>query len=150
MLQKVIDAIVDVFRNHKKKIVFMFASFVIFTIALFPYGDLGDLVTAKVMDLTQNQVYLQFDDMGISIFPSPGVKLDNVYIESVFLPSLNVKSLALAPSIMGFITLSPGISIRADGFLGGDLSLSAKKGKEISKESFQIDVSANWSQIALK
>ena len=66
-MKPVLDFIVNILKNEKKKLFVAFASFILFMIFCFPYGDLADVVTVWTSKATGNQVYLQFDDMGIGI-----------------------------------------------------------------------------------
>ena len=71
--------------KHKFKFVLMVFSALIFTFLLFPFDDLGDLVTAQVAKLTNNQVYVQFDRMNVGIL-DPGLQLKNVKSKRCLLP----------------------------------------------------------------
>ena len=134
----------NLFRFHKLKMLTFFALIVVFFVLLFPYKDLGDFVSAQVSETTQNQVFLQFDDMGFTVLPQPGLSFENVYLESVFTPSLKIGSLVVAPSIRGLLTFKPGVSIFAENFLNGDLSLSTRGGekskKDVTKQIIQLNI----------
>lgn len=128
MIGKVIQLILDVFRFHKFKIFVALVSAVIFTLIIFPYSDLGDLVSSKVSELSGNQVYLQFEGLSLNLIPQPGLEMESVFLETPYLPSLTVDSLSLSPSIIGLLSFKPGISAYARGFLDGKLSLSTRGG----------------------
>lgn len=128
MVGKIIQFILDLFRYHKAKIGTVLAATLVFAVALFPYSDLGDLVTAKVAALTANQVYLKFDDMGLNLIPQPGFELRKVVVETPFLPALAAEELAISPSIWGLLSFRPGVSARAKGMFGGAVSLSTHGG----------------------
>lgn len=135
------------FRNHKMKIVFCVFAFVFFIFVLFPYDDLSDLVTEKVAQATQNQVFLRFEHLGLAVFP-PSLALDQVEVDTPFLPTLKASSMTLAPSIARFLAFNPGASFSARDLFKGDLSgsVGAKKEKEVQK----IDLSLDYDGFDLK
>ena len=130
---KYIQPLINLFRFHKMKIFVFIAATVIFFLALFPYNDLGELVTAKVSEATNKQIYLQFDEMGFSVLPQIGLQLKNVYVESAAAPTLTMGALSLSPSLRSLLTFSPGFSLYAQDFLKGDLQFSLRAGKKNSK-----------------
>lgn len=143
----------DIFRFHKLKLLLVFVSMILFLFLLFPFNDLGSFVTAQVAQQTQNTVFLKFDDLNLSVFPL-GFDFTNVEVQSAAFPSLKCDELTLAPSILGLITLNPGMTARAKGLLKGDVSLSTRgekktvEGKEprilqnIELEASDIDLGA--------
>lgn len=116
----------SIFKYHKKKIALGYFLVMIFLYFLFPFNDLGDLVTSKVSDASQGQVYLNFEKLDLSLIPSPGIALSDVTLETSQLPALKAGYLEARPSMMGLITFKPGISIGAEQIFGGDLSLSTR------------------------
>src|SRR5688572_5073294 len=110
----------DILRYHKIKILAFLGMTVFFLVLCFPYEDLGDWATAQISELTQRQVYLQFDKMGFSVFPQPGIQFENVYMESVFTPDLKIGALSLAPSLRGLVSFKPGVTVYAEDFLNGN------------------------------
>lgn len=138
-----LQKIVDVFKFHKKKIFLFLAAIVVFLVLLFPYDDLGDIVTQKVSELTQKQVYLQFDEMGFSLYPQPGIRLEKVYVESAFAPTLKLGALAIAPSLRSLLSFKPGVSVYAEDFLGGNIQASTRGGEESSKGTLRQIVNIN-------
>lgn len=109
---------------HKGKFVLSFFSMIVFIFVLFPFDDLGDLVSGQISKLTQNQVYLQFDHLEMNTFPTPGVALDAVYLETRGFPPIKVTSLILTPSISALISQKPAGSLVAEGILGGRVEAS--------------------------
>jgi type II secretion system protein N len=128
------------FRNHKMKIVFAVFAFVFFLVVLFPYDDLSDLVTEKVAQATQNQVFLRFERLGLAAFP-PSLALDQVEVDTPFLPTLKAASMTLAPSIARLLAFSPGASFSARDLFKGNLygSVGTKTQKDIQKIDFSVD-----------
>ena len=144
-----INPILNIFRNHKLKILGLFLSFIFFMYLLFPFNDLGDFVATKIAQVTQSQVIVDFDSLTFSFFPQPGLSLTNVSVETPFTPSLTAKYLEVAPSIMGLLALKPGVTVRAEDLLGGDLTLSTRGGDKISGSKMKQKVSLDLSRLNL-
>ncbi|MCB0421126.1 MAG: type II secretion system protein GspN [Bdellovibrionales bacterium] len=142
-MQPFLDFVKDLLKFHKKKFAVAMAAFLFFCLALFPFGDLADLVTVQVSKLTQNQVYLQFDDMGISVLPSPGISLANVQIDTPNLPTLKTGSLSISPSLSALLSFKPGFSARAKNFLSGNVFFNYKaeeQSEQTSKHNFIVEI----------
>src|SRR6185312_12330747 len=119
ILKKILNPIFYVFRQKKKMIIFTILSTVVFFVLIFPYDDLSDLVMAKA---AEQGVFLDFDNMGLSLFP-PSLHLNKVTVDTAMLPTVNAGEIYLAPNIMGILTLSPGFSASMEDFLKGSLSV---------------------------
>lgn len=128
-------------------IFFAFTSF--FLYLLFPFNDLGDLVSSKVSEATGGQLYVTFDKLDISMFPSPGLALENVFVESVFFPGIKAQSLSASPSILGLMTFKPGVTIRGDKVLGGDFVLSTRGGGKTSNGKLKQKVDFEFENFKL-
>ena len=100
----------------------------VFFLLLFPTGDLGDLVSSKVSELSKNQVFLQFNNFSFNITP-PGVEFSEVFLETSFTPGISAEEISITPSIPGLISQKPYGSVKAKGLLNGNLYLSIKKGQ---------------------
>ncbi len=130
-------------KEGKGKIFVMLTSVVVFALILFPFDDLSDLVTSQVSKLSQNSVYLSFEKLKLSLFPTPGVQLDQVYIESIRTPALSAEELVITPSISGLIQQKPYGNVRAKGLLKGDVEIQVGKGPQTENgvERQKIEVS---------
>lgn len=117
----------NIFRFHKAKMLFFVACVLVFLVILFPYSDLGDLVSSQVAKISGNQIFLQFEEPGLSLFPALGIKLTNVHLETSFFPPLRAKSISISPSLSGLLSFKPAVSLHASQLLGGDVDLSIKK-----------------------
>lgn len=128
----------------KGKIFLMILSSLVFIFLLFPFDDLSDLISSQVSKLSNNTVYLQFEKLKLSLFPQPGVKMDQVYIESIRTPALSAEELVIAPSIRGLIQQKPYGNISAKGLLKGDVKVQVGKGSRTDNgvERQQIEISA--------
>ncbi len=147
MLQKIITPFINVFKFHKKKIGLFLLSVVFFSLLLFHYNDLGDLVSAKVIEATNGSVSVQFEDLGLSFFPF-GVKLKNVYVNAPMMPELKTDSLAISPTIWGAIVGKPGVKVRLGGIFNGGIYASLQFEKKDKSEFVNID--ADWNSLSLK
>lgn len=143
-------AITDVFRFHKKKIFFLLASISFCTLILFPFDDLSDFITLQVTKMTQSNVYLQFDGLSFGLMPQLGLKMENVVIESVFAPSLAVKTLGFAPKIMSLITQRPGGKLKAYGLFSGDATVDFGPSNELDIDGNEVGVEVNLEKMKLK
>jgi type II secretion system protein N len=112
-----------------KKPLFLSVVFaLLFFLILFPTGDLGDLVSTKVSELTQNQVFLQFNNFSFSLTP-PGVEFSDVFVETIFTSGISAEDISISPSISGLISQKPYGSVNAKGLLNGSLNIAVKKGQ---------------------
>jgi type II secretion system protein N len=109
---------------NKWKFVLMIISAIVFAVLIFPFDDLGDLVSTQVSQATRNQVFVQFDRMNLSLFPAPGVAMDGVFLEARNFPPLKAEELIVSPSLTSLITQKPAGSLVAHGFLKGDIHAS--------------------------
>lgn len=99
-------------------------SSILFFALFFPTSDLTDLVSSKVSELTKNQVYLQFQDMHLSVFSGLGLKLDTVTLDLPGMPSMNADRIIISPSLFSLFRGKPGGSIEALGFFRGQVKVS--------------------------
>lgn len=108
---------------------------------LFPFWDLSDYANSKVAESTQNQVFLQFSDVGIGLSPQFGIQLQDVYVEYNGFPPLKSDKLTLLP-LLGSYRGS------AEGIMGGQISfkdvVDSKKDSDIHK------VNLNAKELNLK
>lgn len=139
-LKKAISALL----NSKLKILVMFFSALVFLFVLFPFNDLGDLVSSQVSRLTANRLFLQFEELKMSLFPTPGVKFEQVYVEAAGLSGVSAKEIKFAPSISGIIAQKPYGSVNAKGLFKGDVLISVKSGSrtEAGLERQKLEISA--------
>jgi len=122
-----------VFKYHKKKILVSWLSVVFFAIALFPYNDLGDVITVQVAKRSNNQVFLQFKNLGLNVIPAPGINLEEVEISTPTLPTLKAKELTLSPSIASLLTFKLGFVAQASGVMEGNITLKVKSSKQVEE-----------------
>lgn len=136
--------VLSLFREHKFKMfsVLMFALF--FMAIRFPYDDLSEVVSSMVAERTQNQVFIQFDHLGIQLIPNPALAIDNVSVETAMLPAIQASRLSLAPSISGFLSFRPGFNADASDVWGGDVDVEVQTGKAnsdgIKSQLIQLDI----------
>ncbi len=137
-------------KNNFGKIILTVLFFIVFTIILFPLGDLSDFISSKVSTLTGNQVYLQLDKIHIN--PLTGsIGMENVLLETKSIENLTITNLTAAPSILSLISKRPGGILTAKGILSGNavikVSPSASKNKTDQPKS---SVEINLEKISLK
>ena len=136
--------LITLIRQSKGKIFVMVLSALVFVFMLFPFDDLSDLISSQVSKLSNNSVYLQFDKLKMSIFPQPGVQMDQVYIESLRTPALSAQELVITPSISGLIAQKPYGQVSAKGLLKGDVDIQVSKGAKTENglERHRVEVTA--------
>lgn len=123
-----IKSFFSLLNRHKFKLVLLVFSTAVFLLVLFPFNDLSDLVTSQVAKVTNNQVYVQFDDMHLSALPTPGVALQNVYVETPTMSGIKADEVVATPSIRALIFQKPAGHLKAKGFLNGDVEVSLAPG----------------------
>lgn len=131
-------------KENKGKLFVMFFSATVFLFLLFPFDDLSDLISSQVSKLSNNSVYVQFERLKMSFLPTPGVKMDQVYIESIRTPALSAQELVITPSVSGLIQQKPYGMVTAKGLLKGDVTVNMSKGARSDNgvERHKIEVSA--------
>lgn len=137
MVGKLIAMFIDLFRLHKLKMVSVVFSALIFAVFLFRYDDLSEVVSTMVSENTQNQVFLQFDELGFQLFPYPALAVENVVVDSSFMPSLQARHLSLAPSVTGFLSFRPGFNAGIRDVWKGDVDIELKTGKKNAQGATQ-------------
>lgn len=136
--------LITLIRNSKGKIFILILSTLFFGFVMFPFDDLSDLISSQVSKVTNNSVYVSFEKLKMSLFPHLGVKMDQVYIESLRTPALSAQELVITPSISGLVQQKPYGQVSAKGILKGDVNLEVGKGSrtENGVERHRIEISA--------
>ncbi len=120
----------------------MIFSLIVFLFLLFPMDDLGDLVSVQVAEKTNQQVFLQFDHMNLSLLDF-GISFDNISVETPVTPPISAEELTISPSFSSLIKQKPGGSINAKGFLNGEIDISmspaGKSENGIEKQKISIN-----------
>ncbi len=148
-LRKMITAIANVFKYHKAKVGLVILSTLLIGVMIFPYDDLGDLVSSLVSKGSGNQVYLKFSNLGIDLFPSPGLSLKDVEMDTPVATGIKAGELSISPSIPSLLMFKAGGTARLTDFLNGNFilgfqgrnSVTATDGSghyEISAESLDV------------
>jgi type II secretion system protein N len=128
-VSKIISPIVSLFKYHKLKILGVAAFALLFALLIFPYDDLADLATAKVSQITNNQVYLQFDTLDLALLP-PGVAMGGVSVETTSLPALKAESITISPWLSGLLMGKQGGSVDAKNLFGGVIAADLHDGEK--------------------
>ncbi|MBX9768138.1 MAG: hypothetical protein K2X47_12770, partial [Bdellovibrionales bacterium] len=103
----------------KQLLIFLLFS-LIFFVAIFPLGDVSDIVTKIVHEQTQKQVFVTFNDLGLTAVPQPGLKLEGVeLVMPFFIEPLKVGGLVVSPSLLGILSFQPGVSVFAENVFSG-------------------------------
>lgn len=127
--------------RHKWKILTTFILSFVFLFLLFPFQDLNDFISQKVLQLTQNKVYLQFEDLSINPLTTT-LHFKDVQLDTGSIDQLQMSELNATPSIIGLLQKKPAGKVEAKGLLGGNLEISlhptTSENKEIEKSEIQI------------
>ncbi len=148
-VSQILQSIINVFKFHKKKILFFFGSISLGTLILFPYDDLSDYITQQVTQQTQSNVYLQFDGLSFGLMPQLGVKMENVLVESIYAPTLAVKTLGFAPKVSSFIGSAAG-KIVAYGIFKGEASVEFSPSNELKIDNEEVGLEVSLEDVDLK
>ena len=140
--------ILNTVRYQKKKIFFFISSIILCTLILFPFDDLSDFITIKISEATQNNVYLQFDNLSFSI--PLGVKMNNVIVESSYAPTVKLKKLNISPYITSLITGRPGGKIKAYGFFDGNVNIQFNPSKKLKMDEPEMGFYIGLKKIQLE
>ncbi len=122
------NAIILSFRfafKHKWKFFSTVFFILIFIFILFPLNDLNDLITSQVSKLTHKNIFVQFETMSLNPF-GPKLTLEKVFVETSQIPSISVDKLSAAPSFSSLFSKQPEGTVKAEGFLKGDVQVSLK------------------------
>lgn len=155
----ILEKLSNVFKYHKSKLFAVLAFAILFGLLMFPFSDLNDLVSQKIYEGSQKQVYVEFDDMSLALLPGPGVHLESVRVEPSQLPSLKLNEVTLSPWILGLISFRKGFEAEIDGLFNGAAQFSFREGSKIpaSKEKpiegpldRMLNLSVSASQISVE
>ena len=143
-MNQIIIAIRFIFK-HKWKIIVTLNLTIVFLFLIFPMSDLNDFISNRIAQATNNQVYLQFEELSINPLTS-SVSVSKVSIDTPKIDSLTVEQIDAAPSILGLIQQKPAGKIFASGLLGGQLALkvspAATENKDIQKSELDLSIEA--------
>jgi type II secretion system protein N len=121
----------------------------LFFLVLFPTGDLGDFVSTKVSEVSQNQVFLQFSEFGLNMLP-PALSFKEVFVETPFFPAVTTESLSISPSISAMISRQPYGSVKAEGLFKGEVKIDVKKGSQTEASTDRQRVILSAEKLDLK
>lgn len=124
-------------KKSRTLLLWMIVSLGLSFLLLFPLRDLSDWVSAWVAVQTRNQVYVQFSDLHLSLWPTPGVLLEQVSLDVPGLPSLVADELKLRPQMMALLKSRLGADISARGLFRGEVDLGFRQ-VEAEKLEFQL------------
>lgn len=124
---KIFSPITSLFRFHKLKLVGVLALAILFALLIFPYDDLTDLATAKISQITNNSVYVEFSSLDLGLLP-PAVDMGDVAVETATLPAIKASRISVVPWISGLILGKQGAAVDASGLFGGAIATDVREG----------------------
>lgn len=134
---------------HKWKIILTVWFTFIFIFLLFPFNDLNDLISAQISKLTQNKVFVQFEEMHLNPF-GPKVSLEKVFVETGAMPPIKSDELSVTPSIGALISKQPEGTVTATGFLNGDVEIHLKSGPKTESGIARSKLEVQAKNISIK
>ena len=146
------DMIIKTFRfvwGQKFKILFTLVFTLVFVFLLFPFKDLNDFVSGQVSNLTQNNVYLQFEDMHINPLTT-SISLDGVLVETSTIEGLNVNSISASPSMAALFKRQPGGKLVAEGLFGGHAEIKLTPLETLESGALKANLDVTTENISLK
>lgn len=130
--------------------IFLFFA-VLFFAAIFPLGDVADLVTKLVHEKTQKQIFVTFSNLGLTAVPQPGLKLEGVELITPFLiEPLKVGGLVLSPSLLGILSFQPGVSVFAEDIFSGEAQLTARQSGKSKSGAPMVKAEVQVQDLSLK
>ncbi len=141
--------IIDIFRFHKLKILTAVLAALIFFVLMFPFADLSDLVTEKISAATNNELFLTFENMDLSLLPTPRFKMLKVKAETNSFPALEAGVLSIQPSIASLLAFKAGFVTHAQDFLKGEVELVLKEGGKNENKVVPYKVTLKADKIEL-
>lgn len=135
--------------GQKFKILFTLVFTLVFVFLLFPFKDLNDFVSGQVSALTQNNVYLQFEDMHINPLTT-SISLDGVLVETSTIEGLNVNSISASPSMAALFKRQPGGKLVAEGLFGGHAELKLTPLETLESGALKANLDVTTEDISLK
>lgn len=150
MISNLIETLIQWFRLYKGKAMWALVFALLFFVMIFPYNDLSDLVSSKVASFTQNQVYVQFENLNLDVIPHPALAMDDVSVDLPQMPTLKTSHLAISPSLSSLIMLKLGFNLRAENFLGGLLDLTVRPGGKTEQGGEKQSFSMDFNQVSLE
>lgn len=144
--------IINVFKFHKFKVFFLMMSTMAFFVVMFPYGEISEIISAQINKATRNQVQVSFSDLRLSLIPF-GISATDMYVLTPQLKTpLYIKKAHISPSILSFLSFKPGGSVKAEDFLGGDVTATLTnlgQGTSKNKNSKMVRLQLNFSRLQL-
>lgn len=148
-MSPVIEYLYKFFRILKKNFLVFIFSFLILIYFLFPFGDIADLVSSKVLEATNQKIQLQFSNMDISLIPV-GLNLEQIHMKSSLAPEISCEKIQIRPSLLSLPSILsqkkslPLGQIYIEKIFNGDvdLKLSSAKASEKVDQRYKLDFQA--------
>ena len=118
----IIRLILAVFKYHKRKVLLVIVSALLFLVLFFPYDDLSGLITRQVSVMSGNQVFLNFDGVDLNFIP-PSLSLKRVGVEIPKLSPLEFDQLLISLSVSKLLAFKIGGDLLLKGLWGGDIGV---------------------------
>ena len=142
--------ILNIFRYHKKRILFLVGSTIFCALILFPFDDLSDFVTAKITMATGNNLNLSFDGLSFGFLPKPGINMNRVVVKSVYAPTFKIDKLGFAPAVFSLIRGRPGGTVKANGLFDGRATFHFGPSRQLGGNPSEMSLNIRVEKIKLE
>jgi type II secretion system protein N len=146
-MAKIFSPIFSLLRNHKLKMLIVLLVACVFAVVLFPNDDLSDWLSMQIVRNTG--IYVQFDNLGFDILPSPGVGVSNVFIEAKGFPPMKAEQIHAEVLLSKLISLKYGFSLIAQKLFRGEVNFSYGQGDKTSSGQPFDDIALQADKINL-
>ncbi len=124
-----LEPIVNLFRFHKLKMLVVLLFAVVFSLWIFPSGDLSDIVSDQAT--RGSGMYIQLEGLSLAFNPGPGIHAENLVIEPPDMPAIDAASAEVYPSIIDAILGKTAAAAYLSGLFKGDVSVDVSEGDKM-------------------
>lgn len=135
------DTVLDILKKigrfpleHKWKLLSIPILVVLWTIIIFPYGDLRGLAVGQLPKFLPGTT-LDFQDISLGLGSPLALNLTDVEFETPGLPEIQIARLSASPSMSSLFTGLPGGTIDAHGIYEGSLHIGLESSSKSAKEN---------------
>lgn len=143
------ELLANAYQNKGKFFLVLFSA-LFFAVLIFPFNDLRDLISSQISKRSNNSVYLQFENLEMSIIPQPGFKMEKIHLETLQTPAISMTELTVTPAIRGLLTQQPYYGhANAKGLLKGDVDIKVSKGPKTDNGVDRQRIELKASKVSL-
>lgn len=145
----ILTPLTNLFRFHKLKMFMTLLFAVFFAFLLFPFRDLGGWIAEQVAVQSGGAIYFDANDYALEIIPQPGFRLNQVTVDVIGLPTLEVDRLHLMPAITSLMLGRLGFSAEASGLFNGAVVADFHQGAKLKSGQPESTIAIEAQSIKL-